>query len=133
VTGDVTGLRLELFVADVERSVAFYRRVLGFAEDHHVSDRRYVPMRRGQARIGIGRADALPDDHPVRRRAEERGGLGVEIVLELPDLEAAYHHARAVGHPLASELTRQPWGLVDFRLLDPDGYYLRITEPTPGV
>jgi lactoylglutathione lyase len=52
----------------------------------------------------------------------------VEIVLEIPDLEAAYHHARAAGHPLASELVRQPWGLLDFRLHDPDGYYLRITE-----
>jgi lactoylglutathione lyase len=127
-----TGLRLELFVDDVERAVAFYRRVLGFAEDHHVTDRRYVPMRRGQARIGIGRAAELPEDHPVRRTAGERGGLGVEIVLEIPDLEAAYHHAQSAGHPLASELVRQPWGLLDFRVLDPDGYYLRITEPRPS-
>jgi lactoylglutathione lyase len=124
----MTTLRVELFVEDVERSVAFYRRVLGFAEEPHSGDRRYVALRRGEARLGIGAVEALPEDHPVRWRSSERLGLGVEIVLEIPDLEAAYHHARAAGHPLATELVRQPWGLLDFRLHDPDGYYLRITE-----
>jgi hypothetical protein len=26
-------------------------------------------------------------------------------------------------------LTSRPWGLRDFRLVDPDGYYWRVTEP----
>lgn len=26
-----------------------------------------------------------------------------------------------------SALTLQPWGLSDFRLSDPDGYYLQVT------
>ncbi|MBE2225487.1 MAG: hypothetical protein IAF02_28385 [Anaerolineae bacterium] len=29
--------------------------------------------------------------------------------------------------PLSGELQHQPWGLTDFRMLDPDGYYWRIT------
>jgi lactoylglutathione lyase len=125
----VTALRLELFVADVERSVAFYRRVLGFSEEPHSTDRTYVAMRRGDARLGLGAIDVqLPPGHPLRLRDGQQPGLGVEIVLEIPDLEAAYHHAQAVGHPLANELVRQPWGLLDFRLYDPDGYYLRVTE-----
>lgn len=37
----------------------------------------------------------------------------------------------AAGWSLAEDLTRRPWGLVDFRLLDPDGYYLRVTECLP--
>ena len=29
---------------------------------------------------------------------------------------------------ISEELRLQPWGLHDFRLADPDGYYLRITH-----
>ncbi len=32
------------------------------------------------------------------------------------------------GWPLAADLQARPWGVRDFRLLDPAGYYLRITE-----
>jgi hypothetical protein len=33
----------------------------------------------------------------------------------------------AMGWPLTEELQDRPWGLKDFRILDPAGYYLRIT------
>ncbi len=29
--------------------------------------------------------------------------------------------------PIDSPITTQPWGLRDFRIVDPDGYYRRIT------
>jgi len=35
---------------------------------------------------------------------------------------------RAAGWPLDEDLQDRPWGLRDFRILDPDGYYLRITN-----
>ena len=31
------------------------------------------------------------------------------------------------------DLTDQPYGLRDFRILDPSGYYLRITDRRPGI
>ncbi|WP_350223849.1 hypothetical protein [Rhizobium sp. CNPSo 3490] len=34
---------------------------------------------------------------------------------------------RKSGWPL-SALAMQPWGLPDFRLVDPDGYYVRVTS-----
>jgi len=34
----------------------------------------------------------------------------------------------AAGWPLAEDLQDRPWGLKDFRILDPAGYYLRITD-----
>lgn len=34
---------------------------------------------------------------------------------------------RAADWPLEEGLTSRPWGLSDFRLLDPHGHYLRIT------
>jgi hypothetical protein len=36
----------------------------------------------------------------------------------------------AAGWPLEEDLQDRPWGLTDFRILDPGGYYLRITNRT---
>jgi lactoylglutathione lyase len=123
-------LRVELFVADVQGSAHFYCSVLGFevmaAEAGSSGD--YLAVRRGQATIGLGRADRLPADHPVARVAGTAPGRGVELVLEVADLDAAYERARAVGPAVTSELARRPWGLRDFRVTDPDGFYVRITS-----
>jgi lactoylglutathione lyase len=128
-------LRVELFVADVERAVGFYRTVLGFEEVEGAAgagERTYVAVRRGGAVLGLGRAGALPDDHPVSLAGGHAPGRGVELVIETADVDAAYAHARASGATLASGLQQQPWGLVDFRLHDPDGYYVRVTSSGDG-
>jgi uncharacterized glyoxalase superfamily protein PhnB len=85
-------------------------------------------MRRGAAVIGIGAARNLPPSHPLRPRANERVGAGVEIVIDVGDVDAAFAAVQASGHPTLSPVAERPWGLRDFRLLDPDGYYLRITS-----
>ncbi|MCL4508684.1 MAG: hypothetical protein M1296_04055 [Chloroflexi bacterium] len=45
----------------------------------------------------------------------------MEIVL---DVEARHTHVLRQGYPLETPLKRRPCGLTDFRLFDPDGYYL---------
>jgi hypothetical protein len=79
----------------------------------------------------VNRIASLPADHPVQVVAGERVGRGVEFVLEVDDLPAIYAHVLAQQWPLSGELQRQPWGLQDFRLVDPDGYYWWITERRP--
>jgi uncharacterized glyoxalase superfamily protein PhnB len=56
--------------------------------------------------------------------------IGTEIILEVEDVETAYQQARESGYRLWAPLQEQPWGLRDFRLRDPDGYYIRITTPS---
>jgi uncharacterized glyoxalase superfamily protein PhnB len=34
----------------------------------------------------------------------------------------------AAGWPLEQDLQDRPWGLTDFRVIDPAGYYLRVTS-----
>jgi lactoylglutathione lyase len=53
---------------------------------------------------------------------------GVEIVLEVDDVAAAHERVLAAGYPVEQDLQRRSWGLTDFRLHDPAGYYLRITS-----
>jgi catechol 2,3-dioxygenase-like lactoylglutathione lyase family enzyme len=121
-------LRLELFVADVERSVEFYQWALGFTVERRSPG--YASLRRGNAIVGIGAASGLPADHYFDASALGGWrGAGVEIVLEVGDLEAAFQAAQAAGARVLSSPAMRPWGIRDFRLADPDGYYIRVTTP----
>ena len=120
-------LRLELFVRDLERAVAFYRDVLGFSVGNAQPD--YVDVRLGSVTFGLGPQDRLRAAHHFGQAAlQQQKGTGVEIVIEVDDVEAAHARVVAAGHPLSGNLGRRSWGLTDFRVIDPDGYYLRMTS-----
>lgn len=118
------GLRFELFVADLDAFADFYTRVLGFevAADRRNETPPYMYVRRGGVRIG-----AVVAWEPVDRSARALPA-GVEIVLETDDVTVERDRVVAMGWPLDADLEDRPWGLTDFRVLDPDGYYLRLTS-----
>lgn len=116
-------LRCEIFPADLDLTVDFYVRVLAFTllRDERHDKVAYIYLRRGAVFVGaLGVSGPAPD-------AARRPPVGVELVLEVDDLDAERERIVAAGWPLDDDLTEQPWGLRDFRLLDPDGYYWRIT------
>lgn len=119
-------VRFELFPADLDRFVDFYVRVLRFelAADRRDEETPYVYVRRGGIRIGA--LEAWEEVDPQVRSVPH----GVEVVIEVDDLRAERDAVVAAGHSLAEDICRRPWGLEDFRLFDPDGYYLRITTAT---
>ena len=47
------------------------------------------------------------------------------------DVAAERDQITAAGWPITEDLRDRPWGLRDFRVLDPAGYYLRITDRAP--
>lgn len=80
--GREAGLRLELFVKDMEASIAFYTRVLAFkVERHEPGD--YASLRLGSVIFGLGPVSKLPNEGGYfgREISNYRRGLGVEIVL----------------------------------------------------
>ena len=125
----MTLLRLELFTRDLEAARRFYTEILSFeVADVHADG--YTVMEWGGVRIDLQPVEHLRSDHPVRPGSQERVGLGIEIVLEVEDVIAARDRAVAGGWSLASALRERPWGATDFRVLDPDGRYVRITSPS---
>jgi lactoylglutathione lyase len=117
-------LRFEIFSDDLDAIADFYVRVLVFrvVADQRAGPGGYVALERGQVRVGAAR-------RAVRRaRAARLPPAGVELVLEVDDVAGERDRVVAAGWPLHEELQDRPWGLKDFRILDPAGYYLRITD-----
>jgi lactoylglutathione lyase len=116
--------RFEIFPDDLDATVDFYVRVLRFRLTADRRDQRdeYVSLQRGSVRVGAARR-VVPDV-----RAARLPPAGVELVLEVDDVIAERDRVTAAGWPLAEDLQDRPWGLKDFRILDPAGYYLRITD-----
>jgi len=119
-----TTLRLEIFPADLNATVRFYVDLLGFTlvTDRRGDEQPYLALERDAVRIG---AAARPGEG---NRAWRRPPIGVEIVLEVDYLHAERDRIRHAGWPIEEDIVRRPWGLQDFRVTDPDGYYLRITH-----
>jgi lactoylglutathione lyase len=126
------GVRFELFVDDVERSLAFYAAALGLQPSPGYDPQRYVPVTAGRLRIGLQRHSALPAEHHFRpAHFDGPRGVGVEIVVEVDDVDAAFNRARdavVIHGGQVEPLAARPWGQTDFRLIDPDGYYIRVTS-----
>jgi lactoylglutathione lyase len=116
-------LRYEIFPQDLDAIVDFYARVLGFSvtKDQRGDPEAYVALRRGEVHVGAARRAGRAGP------AERRPPIGVELVLEVDDIDAERDRVVAAGWPLEEDLQDRPWGLTDFRILDPAGYYLRIT------
>lgn len=124
----VTGLRMELFVRDMDGSLDFYCGVLGFELIRR--EEGYASIRSGRVTLGIGPIAklALDEGYFTRGRLEKDRGAGVEIVLEVDDIDAFHTKVVEAGYPMLEALQERPWGLRDFRIADPDGYYLRLTH-----
>ncbi len=124
-------LRLELFVEDMDASIGFYTRVLGFEVlREHPGD--YASLRCGDVTLGIGPITKLPKEggYFTREIASLRRGLGAEIVLEIDEVDEWHRRVLGCGYPIFELPQDRPWGLRDFRIVDPDGYYLRLTAIT---
>lgn len=114
-------LRIEIFPADVDVSVAFYER-LGFELVGRKHDPDYASSVRRDA-VSIGMLGA--PRHPREQRAIP---VGTEIIIAVDDVRAERDRVVDGGITLAEDLQARPWGLTDFRVHDPDGYYLRVTD-----
>jgi lactoylglutathione lyase len=117
-------VRYEIFPDDLDATVDFYTRVLGFSvtKDQRDAPEGYVALRRDAVDVGAVRRE-VPG-----APAERRPPVGTEIVLEVDDLAGERSRVAAAGWPVEEDVQRRPWGLSDFRILDPAGYYLRVTS-----
>ena len=122
----VTGV--EFHVADVEASIAFYE-ALGFRVTRRWED--WVRLDRDGAELVLmGDGYVRGHDHyfaPYLDRSPR--GVGVEVTVEVGDVDAVHAAAQAAGLRIVKPIQDRDWKARDFRLADPDGFFVRITSP----
>jgi len=121
--------KFELFVDDADRSIGFYT-ALGFEVAHRKEDG-YTTLRSGSTVVAL-----CPLPRWLRLRwlgRLRRPPLGTEIVFYSDRLEVLHASLREAGYA-PGPIERREWGSTDFRALDRDGYYVRVTDgrPVPG-
>ena len=121
-------LRIEVFPSDMKRFLDFYVGILQF--NIRKQEGTYVFVQRDDIFIGaieVSNNDTLPEKERYRRPTK-----GIEIVFEVDNLVAERDRILSQGWKLVDDIKKQEWGLEDFRLVDPDGYYVRITTHSPN-
>ena len=121
-------LQVNLAVKDLRVSAAFYTETFDFKELSNNPG--YILLKRNDLALGLKTDELLwhPDPGEQPDAALVRG-VGVELVLEISDIGQFHAMMQQAGVTIHEPLKEQPWGATDFRMLDPDGYYWRITSP----
>ena len=113
-------------VNDLERSLAWYRDVLGFGIEETWKDDdgkiRGVSLKAGDVSFMIGQDD-------WKKGRDRRKGEGFRIFCETKkNVDEIAKRIEAKGGRLDQGPTDQPWGMRDISLTDPDGFKITIAR-----
>jgi catechol 2,3-dioxygenase-like lactoylglutathione lyase family enzyme len=114
-----------LTVNDIQKSLAFYRDVLGFTpKDSWEEDGAIKGMEllAGSVRFWLSQDD-------FKKGRDRVKGLGFRMYCgTTQDIDALAARLRAAGVELAEEPKDQSWGGRDFAVRDPDGFLITISS-----
>ena len=120
----------EFIMRDVDDHVAFFTAVTSFELISH--QKGYAVLKSDRGELVFMAGDSLPDGHPNKIPPKEgRFGFGLELAVIVPDLDKSFVACKEFekkGFRLSAGIGRRPWGARDFRVLLPDGYYIRFSE-----
>jgi predicted enzyme related to lactoylglutathione lyase len=127
----INHILLELHVPDFEIAKSFYQK-LGFEvvwERAPEGFKGYLVLKQQDNILCFWGGNQAIYQHEYFHKWENssKRGYGVEIVLMVNDVDLAYEKAKNFA-TIVEELTLKPWGLRDFRIEDPFGYYIRLTK-----
>lgn len=120
-----------LAVADVDRSVAFYCDMLGFAVEAVYDDPPYATLALAGARLSLAEQGHPAEDRPGIELAApaDTSRADAMLVLEVEDARAEHARLDERGVRFLAEPYEPPWGGCRFFCLDPDGYLVEIEQP----
>ncbi|NEY31895.1 VOC family protein [Streptomyces sp. PRKS01-65] len=115
---DVLGSRILLRPTDPERSRVFYGERLGLAVYREFGT---GPERGTVYFLGGGFLE-------LSGRSETPPSPAVRLWLQVRDVAAAHEELRARGVEITRPPVREPWGLVEMWIADPDGTPIVLVE-----
>ena len=116
--------RFVLAVADLDRSAAFYRDVLGF-EVQEIGDPGWRLFVRDGCRIMAGEC---PDALPVA----QLGDHSYFAYLVVDDIDGLHAKVTAAGADLIKALANEPWGMREFGVRTVDGHRIMFGQESRG-
>jgi lactoylglutathione lyase len=118
-------LTASLTATDLQRSLAWYRDVLGFTVDQQYEREgtvRAVSLKAGTVRILLGQDDGA-------KGWDRKKGEGISLMITTAqDVDELAARIKERGGTLESEPMDMPWGPRMFRVQDPDGFKLAISS-----
>lgn len=124
-------IQIELHVPNFDIVLDFYGK-LGFKKVGHKSEESnadYLVMERDGTLLNFwpGNETVYEQSYFKQFPKDTKRGYGVELVITVDNVQAFHEHVKEFAN-IVNPLVKRPWGLWDFRVEDPFGYYLRITE-----
>lgn len=121
---EILGADPVLAVHDLDRSAAWYRKVLG-CETHDADPGNWTFCRSGTVRFMLGRC---PDATP----ATDLGDHSYLAYLRVDDVDAFHKRACDAGAEVLKPPTDEPWGMREMALRSPDGHRFMLASPSAG-
>jgi catechol 2,3-dioxygenase-like lactoylglutathione lyase family enzyme len=120
-----------LAVVDVERSLAFYRDMLGFEVEATYDDPPYATLTRAGSRLSLAQQGHPADDRPGVAMAApaDPSRLSAILVLEVEDCLGTHRELAAAGVRFLAEPYSPPWGGHRCFAVDPDGNLVELEQP----
>jgi catechol 2,3-dioxygenase-like lactoylglutathione lyase family enzyme len=120
-----------LAVADVERSVAFYRDRIGFEVEALYEDPPYATLALAGTRLSLAEQGHPAEDRPGVSMAApgDPTQANVVLVVEVDDAHAEHRRLAEAGVRFLADPYEPPWGGCRFFCVDPDGYLVEIEQP----
>jgi glyoxylase I family protein len=123
--------QVNFYAGDIDRSLRFYRDVLGFTETFRIPKEgvpAHVELQLGSFKLGVATFEALTRDHGI---LTGRGPPRVEVVLFTDDVDGAYGWTTARGAPPQSPPHDFGGYIHSARVADPDGNPVGFTTRLP--
>jgi catechol 2,3-dioxygenase-like lactoylglutathione lyase family enzyme len=121
-----------LIVSSVERSLAFYRDVLGFSVAFTVPEASplvFAAVQSGPVEIFLNALEPAVAEYPAFRDRPIGGTL--TLFVEVVDIRAV-HEALKDRVTVAMPLQTKWYGMTEFAIADPDGYVITFAERGEG-
>ena len=128
-----TGSTPNLFTTQIDRSVAFYRDVLGFSVVTTVPDAApfvFVLLQRDDVSLYVNDRAVVAKDAPDSAAAMQSvvvGQSGVTIFIHVQGIDELWDAVRFKA-PVVMPLVTQWYGMTEFTVADPDGYIVTFAE-----
>lgn len=121
----------EISVSDFERSLRFYRDILGFRIEYERKESEFAMLSLQGSQIMIEKMN----DNWKTAELEYPFGRGINLQIEVDDIKKVLNNIRKNNYPIFTEL-QDNWyrkddillGNREFLVQDPDGYLLRFAE-----